>query len=110
MIDNLIANAIKHNASHTTIKVSISMIEQYLVIINIEDNGIGMNNETLDKLFRRYYRGTNTNDDGSGTGLGLAITKQLVQLHNGSIQVKSTPSKGTKVRVVLPTSIGEVSE
>lgn len=105
MIDNLIANAIKHNPPGTTITISISMIEQYLVIINIEDNGIGMSNETLDKLFQRYYRGTNTNDDGSGTGLGLAITKQLVQLHNGSIQVKSTPNKGTNIRVILSTSM-----
>ncbi len=110
IIDNLIANAIKHNPPDTAITVSISMIEQYLVIINIEDNGIGMNNETLDKLFQRYYRGTNTNDDGSGTGLGLAITKQLVQLHNGSIQVKSTPNKGTKIRIILPTSIVEPTE
>lgn len=105
MIDNLIANAIKHNPPGTTITVSISMIEQHLVVIKIEDNGIGMNSETLDKLFQRYYRGTNTTESGSGTGLGLAITKQLVQLHNGSIQVKSTPNKGTKIRMILPTSI-----
>jgi len=92
------------------ITVSISMIEQHLVIIKIEDDGIGMNSETLDKLFQRYYRGTNTNDNGSGTGLGLVITKQLVKLHNGSIQVKSTPNKGTMVRILLPTSIAETVE
>jgi signal transduction histidine kinase len=102
IVDNLIANAIKHNPFGTTITVSISMIEQHLVIIKIEDDGIGMNSETLDKLFQRYYRGTNTNDNGSGTGLGLAITKQLVQLHNGSIQVTSTPNKGTTIRIILP--------
>lgn len=110
IIDNLIANAIKYNPSGTIITVSLSMIEQHLVIINIEDNGIGMNSETLDKLFQRYYRGTNTNENGSGTGLGLAITKQLVQLHNGSIQVKSTPNKGTRVRIILPTNIAELVE
>ncbi|MEH7009725.1 HAMP domain-containing sensor histidine kinase [Neobacillus niacini] len=102
VIDNLLANAIKHNPSGTTITVSISPIEQHLITITIEDDGIGMNNETQDKLFQRYYRGTNTSDSGSGTGLGMAITKQLVQLHGGSINVKSTPQKGTTVRIIFP--------
>ena len=92
-MDNLIANAIKYNPSGTTITVSISPIEQHLLSIKIEDDGVGMDNETLDKLFYRYYRGTNTSDSGSGTGLGMAITKQLVQLHGGSINVKSTVTK-----------------
>lgn len=102
VIDNLLANAIKHNPSGTTITVSISPIEQHLMTITIEDDGIGMNKETLDKLFQRYYRGTNTSDSSSGTGLGMAITKQLVQLHGGSINVKSTPQKGTTVRIIFP--------
>lgn len=102
VIDNLLANAIKHNPSGTTITVSISPIEQHLVTIIIEDDGIGMDNETLDKLFQRYYRGTNTSDSSSGTGLGMAITKQLVQLHGGSINVKSAPQKGTTVRIIFP--------
>lgn len=102
IIDNLIVNSIKHNPSGTTITVSISPIEQHLMMITVEDNGIGMDNETLDKLFQRYYRGTNTSDSGSGTGLGMAITKQLVQLHEGSINVKSTLQKGTTIRIILP--------
>lgn len=102
IMDNLIANAIKYNPSGTTITVSISPIEQHLMIITIEDNGIGMDTETLNKLFQRYYRGTNTSDSSNGTGLGMAITKQLVHLHGGSIQVNSTPQKGTTVRIILP--------
>ncbi|MDM5286020.1 sensor histidine kinase [Peribacillus frigoritolerans] len=102
IIDNLILNAIHYNPSGTTITVSISPIEQHLLIITIEDDGIGMDNETLDRLFQRYYRGTNTSDSGRGTGLGMAITKQLVHLHGGSINVKSSPQKGTTVRIILP--------
>lgn len=102
IIDNLIANAIKYNPSGTAITVSISPIEQHLLIITITDNGKGMDNETLDKLFQRYYRGTNTSDTSNGTGLGLTIAKQLVQLHGGSINVKSAPHKGTTVRIILP--------
>ncbi|MEW5552801.1 HAMP domain-containing sensor histidine kinase [Peribacillus frigoritolerans] len=102
IIDNLIANAIHYNPAGTTITVSISPIEQHLLIITIEDDGIGMDNETLDRLFQRYYRGTNTSDSGRGTGLGMAITKQLVHLHGGSINVKSSPQRGTTVRIILP--------
>lgn len=110
ILDNLIANAIKYNPPGTTITVSTSLIEQHLIIIKMEDNGIGMDSETLDKLFQRYYRGTNTSDSGSGTGLGMAITKQLVQLHNGSIRVKSTPNKGTQIRLILPARAEEDDE
>ncbi|ETI69983.1 sensor histidine kinase [Neobacillus vireti] len=107
IIDNLLANAIKYNPSGTKITVSISSIEQHLIMITIEDDGIGMDNETLNKLFHRYYRGTNTSDSGSGTGLGMAITKQLVHLHGGSINVKSAPQRGTTVRIILPLRIRE---
>jgi len=107
IIDNLLANAVKYNPSGTKITISISAIEQHLMLITIEDDGIGMDNETLNKLFHRYYRGTNTSDSGSGTGLGMAITKQLVLLHEGSINVKSVPQKGTTVRIILPLLIEE---
>ena len=107
IMDNLIANAVKYNPSGTTITVSISTIEEHLLIITIKDDGIGMDNETIGKLFHRYYRGTNTSDSDSGTGLGMAITKQLVHLHGGSINVKSTLQKGTTVRIILPIQMDE---
>lgn len=102
IIDNLIANAVKYNPPGTEIKISVSTIEQHLFVVVIEDDGKGMETEILDKLFDRYYRGTNTHDTSTGTGLGLAITKQLVQLHDGSIHVDSMPEKGTAVRVIVP--------
>lgn len=102
IVENLIVNAIKHNPPGTEITVSISAIEQHLAVIHIEDDGVGMETEILDKLFDRYYRGTNTRDSSTGTGLGLAITKQLVQLHGGSVQVASTLENGTSVRIIVP--------
>lgn len=102
VIDNLLANAVKYNPAGTKIIVTISLIEQHLMTITIEDDGIGMDKETLDKLFQRYYRGTNTSESSNGTGLGMAITKQLIQLHGGSINVKSAPQKGTIVRLIFP--------
>ncbi|ALS77285.1 HAMP domain-containing histidine kinase [Planococcus sp. ANT_H30] len=102
IIDNLIANAVKYNPSGTEIKISVSTIEQHLFVVLIEDDGKGMEMEIMEKLFDRYYRGTNTHDTSTGTGLGLAITKQLIQLHDGSIHVESMPEKGTAVRVIVP--------
>ncbi|KIL45134.1 sensor histidine kinase [Jeotgalibacillus soli] len=107
MMDNLIANAIKYDPAGMRITVSISPIEKQLMIITIADDGKGMGNETLSKLFQRYYRGTNTNNSGSGTGLGMAITKQLVQLNKGSINVKSKPNRGTTVRIILRINMNE---
>ncbi|KAA0561822.1 HAMP domain-containing histidine kinase [Bacillus sp. CH30_1T] len=102
ILDNVLANAIHYNPSGTKITVSLQSIEHHLIMITILDNGKGMDTETLDKLFQRYYRGTSTTKTTSGSGLGMAITKQLIELHGGSINVTSTPGKGTKVRMIVP--------
>lgn len=102
IIDNIVENALKYNPVGTTITVSLDVIEQHLCQITITDEGIGMDPKTVNSLFQRYYRGTNTSDSGSGTGLGMAITKQLIQLHQGSISVKSTPGEGTSIRILMP--------
>ncbi|WNF23478.1 HAMP domain-containing sensor histidine kinase [Mesobacillus jeotgali] len=103
IMDNVIANAIKYNPPGTAISVTLTTIEDHLIVITIEDDGIGMESATLEKLFSRYYRGTHTGETGSGSGLGMAITKQLVHLHNGTIQGQSQPRKGTTIRIMLPT-------
>ncbi len=102
IMENLIENAIKYNAPATTITVATGLIDQYLLTITIEDNGVGMDTETLNRLFERYYRGTNTSSSNNGTGLGMAITKKLIELHGGSINVKSEQEQGTCIRILLP--------
>ncbi|KIL51619.1 histidine kinase [Jeotgalibacillus alimentarius] len=102
IMDNLIENALRYNPSGTTVAVSLAVIENQLLQITIADDGIGMDQHTLNQLFNRYFRGTNTSDSGSGTGLGMTITKQLVRLHKGSINVKSRPGEGTVFRILVP--------
>ncbi|MBX0315935.1 sensor histidine kinase [Planococcus glaciei] len=102
IVDNLIANAVKYNPPGTTITISLSTIERHLFIVRIEDDGTGMDKKTFNKLFERYYRGSNTVESGNGSGLGMAITKQLVGLHGGSIKVTSEVSSGTTVRLMVP--------
>lgn len=97
---NLMMNAIVHNPAHTKICIDILVKEQLHIII--QDNGNGMTEEEVQQLFIRYYRGTTTTSSIEGTGLGMAIAKQLIEAHKGSIQIKSSPNIGTTVTVSLP--------
>ncbi|MBU8727516.1 sensor histidine kinase [Bacillus pumilus] len=103
VIENLLANAVKHNQKGTHITAVLSETNEE-IRIEMKDNGCGMAQETVDHLFNRYYRGTNTNDPTNGTGLGLAIAKELVLLHDGDIQVESEPGAGTTIAIILKKS------
>ncbi|MDR4316212.1 integral membrane sensor signal transduction histidine kinase [Niallia circulans] len=102
IMENLIENAIKYNPPKTTVTITIGKLDHHLLIITISDNGVGMDNETLNRLFERYYRGTNTSSSKNGTGLGMTITKKLIELHGGSIKVRTELENGTTIRILLP--------
>jgi signal transduction histidine kinase len=102
IMENLIENAIKYNPPKRTVTITIGKLDHHLLIITIKDNGVGMDNETLNRLFERYYRGTNTSSSKNGTGLGMTITKKLIELHGGSIKVRTELEKGTTIRILLP--------
>lgn len=99
-IMNLIFNAIVHNPPDTLIRISIQE-DKGRAQIFIEDAGNGIPEEELENLFIRYYRGTNTGEAHKGSGLGLAIAKQIVEAHDGSIDVNSQVGKGTRVVIRL---------
>ncbi|MDW4511201.1 HAMP domain-containing sensor histidine kinase [Priestia megaterium] len=103
MLDNLIFNAIKHNPKNTTITISTA-IKIDRVLITIQDDGIGMDEETQKNLFDRYYRGTNTTEKTEGAGLGMSIAKAICELHKGHIEVRSTLHEGTAIILHLPLS------
>ncbi|MCR8924658.1 HAMP domain-containing histidine kinase [Priestia megaterium] len=103
MLDNLIFNAIKHNPKNTTITIS-TVIKSDRVLITIQDDGIGMDEETQKNLFDRYYRGTNTTEKTEGAGLGMSIAKAICELHKGHIEVRSTLHEGTAIILHLPLS------
>lgn len=96
IMDNLLANAIMHNPDGTPIHVSLS-VNGDCFSVRFKDEGVGMTPETVERLFDRYFRGTNTERNGKGSGLGMAISKQLVLLHGGSIDVESEVGKGTTI-------------
>ena len=103
MLDNLIFNAIKHNPKNTTITISTT-IKSDRVLITIQDDGIGMDEETQKNLFDRYYRGTNTTEKTEGAGLSMSIAKAICELHKGHIEVRSTLHEGTAIILHLPLS------
>lgn len=84
------------------------------VLIEIADNGSGIEPEALQHIFERFYRAEKSrNSKTGGSGLGLAIAKQIVEGHNGRIEARSTFGEGTAVRMILPiriTAYGESHE
>lgn len=100
---NLLANAFKFTPGGSKITISVSETDNNSVEIKIKDAGIGIPQEELPKLFDRFYQvdSSHTRERG-GTGLGLALAKELVELHLGSIKVESEEKKWTEVTVTLP--------
>jgi two-component system phosphate regulon sensor histidine kinase PhoR len=102
-IANLVDNAIKYTNKNGKIDVTADLSGQDL-IIRVSDNGIGISNEHIPRLFERFYRidKARSRKDG-GTGLGLAIVKHIAGAHNGKIEVDSTPGVGSIFTIVIPS-------
>ncbi|MGI2293213.1 sensor histidine kinase [Paenibacillus sp. GXUN7292] len=103
LMDNLIFNAIKHNAPGITITTTVEK-KEHSASISVADNGQGMDSDTQAMLFERYYRGTNSEESSSGSGLGMSIAKMIVEAHHGNITVKSQINQGTIITVRFPLS------
>ncbi|WP_413372041.1 sensor histidine kinase [Paenibacillus taichungensis] len=101
LMDNLLSNAVKHNPPGVNVTVSIGRMNNK-ACIRVFDNGKGMDEETLQHLFNRYYRGTNTEESTAGSGLGMSIAKTIVEAHGGEIHVQSKVRQGTKIEIFLP--------
>ncbi|MGE5705027.1 MAG: ATP-binding protein [Clostridia bacterium] len=101
---NLLHNALKYTEKGT-IAVS-AMLVNGQAVINVSDTGIGMDEETLARIFLPYEQGTYGISHDSGIGLGLSICKQLVELHGGTLKVDSEPGKGSVFSFALPIATG----
>ena len=100
LFSNLLDNAIKFTFSSGKVKLNVSGKKEW-VVIKIQDTGIGMEPETQNKIFSRFYRADRARSR-EGSGLGLSIVKAICEAHNGILRVTSSPEKGTSVFVVLP--------
>lgn len=102
---NLLSNALKYNYTQGVISVSLTEeveTNRRYVIIKIENTGDGIPESRLPFLFQRFYEGDYRKFKTSGTGIGLSLTKELVDMHNGTINVDSIPGEITVFTVKLP--------
>ena len=95
---NFIDNAIFHNEKD--ISIQIHLTADTLVI---EDNGKGISEDDQEYIFDRYYRGTNTESETNGTGLGMAIARDIIEAHGGTVTLQSKFGKGTKICIQMPS-------
>lgn len=99
MIDNLLQNAIRYNKENGTVKVHVT-IENGHPMISVEDTGIGIPADQLDRVFERFYRVDKSRSrETGGTGLGLAIVKHIAELHSAEIAIHSIVDEGTEIVV-----------
>lgn len=112
---NIIGNAIKYtiegsiNVSVTHRSIGMNACE---IIVEVRDTGIGINKDDLDNIFKEFHMAENAagwNKSGS-SGLGLSITKMLVELHNGKIEIESALNQGTTVTIKIPFAIGSKTD
>ena len=104
IIYNLLSNAAKYTQGDTgKVALQVNTNKKYdHIIIKVRDNGIGIPQEKMKKLFHRFYDGDYRRQRTMGTGLGLALTRELVYLHGGTIECESTEGEGTTFTVTLP--------
>ena len=114
ILNNLISNSFKFTEKGGIIAVNISLVfdtddeefkesekEKQFIEIIVKDTGKGIAAQNLTKIFQRFFQ-SDTEDGNSGVGIGLALVKELVEIHNGDIFVTSKPGKGTKFTIRFP--------
>lgn len=102
VFDNIITNAFKYSPEGGKVRVNLD-VRRHIVIVSIQDEGVGIPYDKLDKIFDRFYRADRARTRKlGGTGLGLAITKELVEAHHGKIWAQSKEGRGTTILFTLP--------
>ena len=101
MVANLLDNAIKYTPANGRIDVTLSSSGDQSVQLAIEDNGMGISGQDLERIFERFFR-CDPSRSQAGTGLGLSFAQAVARAHNGDITVTSTSDEGSTFTVVLP--------
>ncbi|MDX2377993.1 PAS domain-containing sensor histidine kinase [Microbacterium sp. LRZ72] len=109
VVDNLLSNAVKYSRHDGRVHVRVGASEDGIepVVLEVEDEGIGIGDDDLAHIFDPYFRADAVIDHGaSGTGLGLSIVRDLVRRHGGDVTVDSAPGRGTTMTVRLQPATG----
>ncbi|WP_160679959.1 HAMP domain-containing sensor histidine kinase [Clostridium sp. C8-1-8] len=100
-ISNIIINALKYNPPGTTLTFFLDKNDEE-ILISIKDNGIGISEKVRNTIFNEFTRGDTARKSDGGSGLGMAITKKVIELHEGAIGIESELGKGTKFIIKFP--------
>ena len=101
---NLLTNAIKYSPAETTVRIA-GGFDGATLRLDVADQGIGMDEKELKKIFTKFYRTKKAESSGeAGTGIGLSIVEQIVAHHGGRIEVTSRPGEGSCFTLVLPAA------
>ena len=109
---NVISNAFKYTPENGSIIIRVKE-DVDTVSITVEDTGLGISKQDIDKIFQRFYQADNSRQKPtttSGTGLGLALTKLIVNAHHAEINVESELGSGSRFEVVMPKGFGHFTE
>ena len=98
----------KTSVSSPNISVFGELTTKQFVQISVEDNGPGIETQHIEKIFNRFYKVENAEGEYSGTGIGLHLTKSLILLHGGEIEVESVAGKGCIFRIRIPYGINSI--
>lgn len=109
IISNLIGNALKHGAPDTPVTVTVDGSDRERVALSVHNQGSIPANQ-LAKIFEPYHSAQDTSSASNGLGLGLYIVMQLVQVHGGKVQVRSSPERGTCFETIMPRNISSTSQ
>lgn len=93
---NLLSNAIKYSPAQATINLEVKKNRANVIEFSVQDNGQGIDEKYLSRIFERYFRVPGAEADKTGTGLGLAIAKDFIEAQGGSIGVESEPGEGSR--------------
>lgn len=107
VLENLLSNAIKYSPQGGVITIRLLAAEDRLAI-DVIDQGIGMNEEQVARVFDKFYRADASNTAIRGLGLGMSIVKRIIEAHKGHIEVASTLGEGTTVHISLPLDVKDV--
>ena len=104
LLDNLLSNALKYTPPGGTVRVVLERRDDE-VVLTVSDTGIGISTDDLSRLFTRFFRARDAESLAiQGVGLGLAITKSIIESHDGRIQVESAGGRGSTFIVRLPVA------
>ena len=102
LLINVLNNAIKYSDPNSKVIINVSDYNLKFVLFKITDEGVGIPEKEIPKLFSEFYRASNIKSTHEGTGLGLAIVKQIAKNHGGKVWIDSKLNSGTSVYITLP--------